>query len=399
MKNRKMMKLSAGLFSAVMLLGSMPSVTILADTPDFGWYEENGGRYWYENGIRQGTEGRGKEIYDPSTDAWYWLDAVDNGKVAAGKDVYQESWAGDYADRGDGTGKWVRYDENGRMIKGWSTTDAGTYYFDPATGAMAKGTAKIDGKFCAFDPATGVGIHCQWYEVNGNKYWYEGGVRQGTEGRGKEIFDPASNAWYWLDAVDNGKMATGKDVYQESSGGKWVRYDAEGHMIKGWNEQNGKKYYFDPVTGAMSKGIVTIDGTQYYFDEKTGVLDEGFNYILRIVELVNQERKKEGLEPLTLQAEVTEAAQVRAREIATSFSHTRPDGSRCWSALKDAGASYRGAGENIAAGQRTPEAAMESWMGSQGHRANILNEKFTHIGVGYYQNASGVRYWCQMFTY
>ena len=67
-------------------------------------------------------------------------------------------------------------------------------------------------------------------------------------------------------------MAASKDVYQESSGGKWVRYDENGHMVKGWNEQNGNRYYFDPVTGAMAKGTVEIDGAAYAFDETTGVL-------------------------------------------------------------------------------------------------------------------------------
>lgn len=136
---------------------------------------------------------------------------------------------------------------------------------------MVKGEATIGGKACMFDVSTGVAYDCAWYTKNGGKYWYEKGVRQGTEGRGKEIFDSASNAWYWLDAVDAGKMAVNKDVYQESSGGKWVRYDANGRMVKGWNTKDGKRYYFDEVTGAMAKGIVRIDGTDYSFDEVTGV--------------------------------------------------------------------------------------------------------------------------------
>lgn len=61
--------------------------------------------------------------------------------------------------------------------------------------------------------------------------------------------------------------------------------------------------------------------------------------------------------------------------------------------------SHRGAGENIAWGQKTPEQVMEGWMNSAGHRANILNEKYTSIGVGYYQNAAGRNYWSQLFTY
>ena len=245
-----------------------------------GWVEENGKKYWYENGVKQGTEGRGKEIYDPDSDAWYWLDAVQGGAMTVSKDVYQESAAGQWADKPDGTGKWVRYDENGHMVKGWQTTDKGTYYFDLITGAMAKGAGDIDGVPCAFDEYTGIALDGQWLTIKGADFWYEKGVRQGLDGRGKEIYDPASDAWYWLDAVDQGKKATSKDVYQESKAGqwadradgtgKWVRYDAQGHMIKGWSAD--KRYYFDPIYGTMAKGDAVIDGRTYHFDKNTGVL-------------------------------------------------------------------------------------------------------------------------------
>ena len=72
-----------------------------------------------------------------------------------------------------------------------------------------------------------------WETVEGKDYWYENGQRQGLEGRGKEIYDPESDGWYWLDSDANGAKAVSKDVYQESDGGKWVRYDANGQMIKG----------------------------------------------------------------------------------------------------------------------------------------------------------------------
>ena len=245
-----------------------------------GWVEENGKKYWYEKGVKQGTTGRGKEIYDPDSDAWYWLDAVQGGAMTVSKDVYQESAAGQWADKPDGTGKWVRYDENGHMVKGWQTTDKGTYYFDLITGAMAKGAGDIDGVPCAFDEYTGIALDGQWLTIKGADFWYEKGVRQGLDGRGKEIYDPASDAWYWLDAVDQGKKATSKDVYQESKAGqwadradgtgKWVRYDAQGHMIKGWSAD--KRYYFDPIYGTMAKGDAVIDGRTYHFDKNTGVL-------------------------------------------------------------------------------------------------------------------------------
>ena len=254
---------------------AMPTATPTATpvkptaTPDSGytgWKTVNGKDYWYENGVKQGTTGRGKEIYDPDSDAWYWLDAKQGGAKAVSKDVYQES----------NGGKWVRYDANGHMIKGWDTNDDGTYYFDLVTGAMTKGDATIDGLPCSFDTVTGIGLNCAWKRINGKDYWYEGGKRQGYDPnnaayRGKEIYDPASNGWYWLDNVQQGAKAVSKDVYQESSGGKWVRYDANGQMIKGWNTNADGTYYFDPITGAMAKGTTTIDGMTYYFDPATGV--------------------------------------------------------------------------------------------------------------------------------
>lgn len=119
-------------------------------------------------------------------------------------------------------------------------------------------------------------------------------------------------------------------------------------------------------------------------------------YVLRIVELVNEERAKAGLSSVTLDVAACRAAQIRAVEIVKSFSHTRPDGRSFATALQEQGINYRMSGENIAWGQRSPEQVMEAWMNSAGHRANILKESFTHIGVGYYQE-NGVNYWTQLF--
>lgn len=131
-------------------------------------------------------------------------------------------------------------------------------------------------------------------------------------------------------------------------------------------------------------------------EEDTESAESVHPYILRIAELVNEERKKAGLDPLTLDTAANRAALVRAKEIVTNFSHNRPDGSSFVTALKEQGVIYRLAGENIAWGQKTPEQVMEGWMNSPGHRANILGESFTRIGVGYYQQ-NGVNYWTQLF--
>ena len=121
-------------------------------------------------------------------------------------------------------------------------------------------------------------------------------------------------------------------------------------------------------------------------------------YAQEVVRLVNEERAKNGLSALTIDYTAAKAADVRAGEIESYFSHTRPDGSSCFTALSQAGVSYMGAGENIAKGQRTPAEVMNGWMNSSGHRANILNAKFTKIGVSY-KMVNGTPCWVQLFTY
>ena len=138
-------------------------------------------------------------------------------------------------------------------------------------------------------------------------------------------------------------------------------------------------------------------------DTPDGQPDQGENsgksFAEQVAVLVNKERAKEGLPALKMDASVSKAALVRAKETELSFSHTRPDGRGFNTALTEQGVKFRGAGENIAWGQKSPEEVMKGWMNSPGHRANIMNSKYTTIGVGYYQNAKGTNYWTQLFTY
>lgn len=153
-----------------------------------------------------------------------------------------------------------------------------------------------------------------------------------------------------------------------------------------------------PGTQEPGSGTQQQPGTQEP-DVETPEEDEVHPYVTQIVNLVNEERAKAGLSEVKLDANITAAANVRAVEIKQSFSHTRPDGSSFSTALKEQGVSYRGSGENIAWGQKSPEQVMNAWMNSDGHRANILNPNYKNIGVGYYQDANGVNYWVQLFTY
>lgn len=121
-------------------------------------------------------------------------------------------------------------------------------------------------------------------------------------------------------------------------------------------------------------------------------------YVQQVINLVNEERAKAGLSPLSASLAVSDAAYIRSKEITQNFSHTRPNGSSFSTVLQQNGISFSSSGENIAYGQRTPQEVMNTWMNSSGHRANILNRNYTTIGVGCYQAANGTLYWTQLFT-
>lgn len=117
-----------------------------------------------------------------------------------------------------------------------------------------------------------------------------------------------------------------------------------------------------------------------------------------ILRLVNEQRSRNGLAALTLSDRLCELATLKAEDMAANnyFDHTSPTYGTPFDMLKQFGVPYRSAGENIAAGQRTPEEVMNAWMNSAGHRANILNAGYTELGVGVAMGQRGV-YWVQLF--
>ena len=177
-------------------------------------------------------------------------------------------------------------------------------------------------------------------------------------------------------AAEEKTYYTGDAVVEEE--GKETEILAEPE--EGWEE--AKKKAEDEAAAAGDKG------------------PGGFNqsYEDKVVTIVNQERAKAGLNPVTLDESMRAGAEIRAQEQQSLFSHTRPDGRNCFTVFTDLGiaASYRG--ENVAyASLCTPEFIMNGWMGSEGHRKNILDPRFTRIGVGYYESA-GLGYWAQIFA-
>ena len=191
-----------------------------------GWVEENGVRHWYD----WGSLARDKQFYDPSGDAWYWADA--DGSIARDKDVFVP------ASNDDRTrGKWVRYDADGRMVKGEDYRYGGWYFFDPVTGEMAKGV--------------------RWVPSSGGKWvYYDVVTGQMAHGEAHLSYDAEHTGWYYFDDV-TGAMCHGT-TFVRSNGGKWVYYDihtgimAHGYTFLDYDAEHTGWYYFDQLTGEMS---------------------------------------------------------------------------------------------------------------------------------------------------
>lgn len=119
--------------------------------------------------------------------------------------------------------------------------------------------------------------------------------------------------------------------------------------------------------------------------------------INEVYEITNNYRSLVGVSSLTLDSSLVEAASIRAKELNDSFSHTRPNGSSCFTVLSELGISYGTAGENIAAGYSSSQSVMEGWRSSNGHYQNIISSKFKKIGIGV-NIINNQYYWVQIFS-
>lgn len=127
---------------------------------------------------------------------------------------------------------------------------------------------------------------------------------------------------------------------------------------------------------------------------KTATVQVQSTYAKQVVVLVNKQRAKAGLKPLTLTTRLSAVAKAKAIDLYSNnyFSHTSPKYGSPFKMMRAFGISYRYAGENIAKGQKTPQAVMTAWMNSPGHRANILNKHYKTIGMSYHKGV-----WVQLF--
>ena len=121
-------------------------------------------------------------------------------------------------------------------------------------------------------------------------------------------------------------------------------------------------------------------------------------FAAEVFRLTNVERENLGLSALTQNSALTATAAVRAEECVVSFSHTRPNGTSCFTAFAENNVNYIRAAENIAYGQATPSAVVADWMDSPGHRSNILDPNLGVIGIGVELGQNGRLYWSQLFT-
>ncbi len=117
----------------------------------------------------------------------------------------------------------------------------------------------------------------------------------------------------------------------------------------------------------------------------------------QVLNLVNNERANNGLPTLKLNNKLSAVAQKKAEDMKSKnyFSHTSPTYGSPFNMMKNAGITYKTAGENIAYGQKTAQAVFNDWMNSPGHRQNILNKNYKEMGLGV--TSGGRMYWSQMF--
>lgn len=153
------------------------------------------------------------------------------------------------------------------------------------------------------------------------------------------------------------------------------------------NNQNSNSYISDETN---------TDNNEVIIENKTIIQEYKQDLARQVLELVNQTRSENGLQPLTWNTSLEQSAMIRSKELVSLFSHTRPNGESCFTVVDTY---YYAIGENIAAGQPSAEAVFNAWMNSDGHRTNILSENFTDVGISlYYDEKSTYKYnWVQVF--
>ena len=199
------------------------------------------------------------------------------------------------------------------------------------------------------------------------------------------------------------KENTNSGSYANAANLKWTSTNTRVVTVK---KGSGNK----AVLKAVSEGTANVKLTLYNGKTaicKVSVVDcsdvysaktdkDYYSLSHKVYEIVNQERIKAGVKPLRFNDKVYKAAMIRAKECHKYFSHTRPNGKDCFTALSEAGVKQNYAGENIAVGFSSPKSVMGGWMQSSGHRSNILNPVFTDFGCGVCNTGEWTQFFCKV---
>lgn len=271
--------------------------------------------------------------------------------------------------------------------------------------SMTDSQVYVNGKLIPFDS----------YNINGNNYFKLRDIAyhlNGTESQFSVNWISAYNTIAlktgsaYTPVGGEGSIATGTHSVTVSPSTAGVTVNGSYVNLSAYNI-NGNNYFklrdlgnvlnFGVSWSAETNSVIIYTNPS---QENIQVDNSYSDYINEVLRLTNEARASKSLSPLKLDANVTVAANVRANELNTLFSHTRPDGRNCFSVFEDMHIMYSLAAENIAIGQRTPENVVNGWLNSPGHYANIMNSEFTTIGIGVAKATSG-NYngyaWVQLF--
>ncbi len=198
----------------------------------------------------------------------------------------------------------------------------------------------------------------------------------------------------------NYKSSTAKKITVTVNGSGTTTKQTTATQTPAAVQNEGNPYYVEIAPGffiIFDGGELPADISSEISSGSTGAAASPAEMADEVISIVNEKRAEQGLSALTKDDTLMSVAATRAAELVSTFSHTRPDGTDCFTAFYEAGFTGYALAENIAMGQRSASEVMNSWMNSSGHKANILNSSYSRIGVGCYQSG-GTYYWVQEFS-
>ena len=265
---------------------------------------------------------------------------------------------------------WYYMDGSGYMKTGWLYEGGSWYYLDQTNGNMLVGWVKVNGTWYFLNPARGGRMDANTYTPDG--YYVDASGAYQPSGRPQTTTRTTS--------IVKTYRSSGGSSSGGSSGGRSSRGSRKSNRSRGGSGSTTQTVTPTQPTTRQTTAVPTQNNLSAEDKENA------------VIALVNQERARVGRSPIQKDDGLTRTADIRAEELATTFSHRRPDGSWCYTAFPSG---FMAEAENIASGGTTAEFPMNMWMNSTGHKANILGD-YDSIGVGFYER-NGHTYWVQVF--